>query len=63
MLGLLICCIATLVFIYDMVMKRIAIGTIGFLIVVGVFFFYPGVSEGLAEIAPQLAGPISGTVK
>ncbi|MFL0497794.1 hypothetical protein [Priestia megaterium] len=63
MLGLLICCIATLVFIYSMVMKRIAIGTIGFAIMVGVFFFYPGVSEGLTEIAPKLAGPIFGTVR
>jgi len=62
MLGLVLFLITTLVFIYGMMMKRKIVGTIGFVVMMGVFFFYPGVMGNLAEVAPMIGGPIKGLI-
>jgi len=63
MVGLVFFWIASLVFIYGMVMKRNIVGTIGCIFTLGVLFVYPEVPHNIKEILPGIGGPISSGVK
>ncbi|MBT2259279.1 hypothetical protein [Priestia megaterium] len=63
MLGLVFFWIATLVFIYGMMMKRKIFGTIGFVVMRGILFVYPEVALDIKETLPGIGGPISNGVK
>ncbi|MEH7317796.1 hypothetical protein COJ92_21765 [Priestia megaterium] len=63
MLGLVFFWIATLVFIYGIMMKKEIVGTIGFVIMMGVLFVYPEVAHDIKETLPGIGGPISNGVK
>jgi hypothetical protein len=63
MLGLVFFWIATLVFIYGMMMKRKIFGTIGFVVMLGILFVYPEVAQDIKETLPGIGGPISNGVK
>ncbi|MDP1443069.1 hypothetical protein [Priestia megaterium] len=63
MVGLAFFFIAAFVLMYGKIMRRKIVGTIGFMVMLGVLFVYPEVVHDIKETLPGIGGPISNGIK